>query len=415
MSFLIAKQPIFNKEGKRVAFEVFLRKKDNMYEYPKSVPYSRATYIIMEIILEQGIDRVGEGKRVMINVSLDSLINKAIESLNPKKLIIEIVEPQIPIGEIIYRQIVSIMEKYAHEGVIFSVDESQLNNERIAGLLDKVHIISVDVKKLNQKVVEMAKAKGKTLLISKIENEIEYEKAKSVGDLFQGIYLDSPFVLKEFQTAPYLKHTLLRLMATVHTAQSPKEVANFIATDVGMSAKILRLVNSAYYSPIKEIKSLEQACAMIGLKSLKNFLLVLAMNDYMSVENPELWKKSLIRAVIAQKIAEIINTKYEFDAYVIGLFSLIEEILHTDKIAFLKEVNISQEIIDGYTGKNVALRSILDYSIVLEESLKDILTTQDPTKVDAILNLEKLTGINRQTLVYIAKSAYDFAESVIRV
>ncbi|MCS6956890.1 MAG: HDOD domain-containing protein [Aquificaceae bacterium] len=415
MSFLIAKQPIFNKEGKRVAFEVFLRKKDNMYEYPKSVPYSRATYIIMEIILEQGIDRVGEGKRVMINVSLDSLINKAIESLNPKKLIIEIIEPQIPVGEIIYRQIVSIMEKYAHEGVIFSVDESQLNNERIAGLLDKVHIISVDVKKLNQKVVEMAKAKGKTLLISKIENEIEYEKAKSVGDLFQGIYLDSPFVLKEFQTAPYLKHTLLRLMATVHTAQSPKEVANLIATDVGMSAKILRLVNSAYYSPIKEIKSLEQACAMIGLKSLKNFLLVLAMNDYMSVENPELWKKSLIRAVIAQKIAEIINTKYESDAYVIGLFSLIEEILHTDKIAFLKEVNISQEIIDGYTGKNVALRSILDYSIVLEESLKDILTTQDPTKVDAILNLEKLTGINRQTLVYIAKSAYDFAESVIRV
>ena len=37
----------------RVAFEVFLRKKDNFYEYPKEVPYSRATYIIIEIILEQ--------------------------------------------------------------------------------------------------------------------------------------------------------------------------------------------------------------------------------------------------------------------------------------------------------------------------------------------------------------------------
>ena len=414
MSFLIAKQPIFDKEGKTFAFEIFLRKKDNVYEYPKSVPYGRATYIIMEIILEQGIDRVGEGKRVMINVSLDSLINKAIESLNPKKLIIEIIEPQIPVGEITYRQIVNIMEKYAREGVIFSVDESQLNNEKIAVLLDKVHIISVDVKKLNQKVVEMAKAKGKTLLISKIENEIEYQKAKSVGDLFQGNYLDSPSVLKEFQTAPYLKHTLLRLMATLHTAQSPKEVADLIATDVGMSAKILRLVNSAYYSPTKEIKSLEQACAMIGLKGLKNFLLVLSMNDYTSVENPELWEKSLIRAVIAQKIAEIIDPKYESDAYIMGLFSLIEEILHTDKIAFLKEINISQEIIDGYTGKNVALRSILDYSIVLEESLKDILTTQDPTKVDAILNLEKQTGINRQTLVHIAKSAYNFAKSVIR-
>ena len=33
--------------------EVFLRKKDNFYEYPKEVPYSRATYIIIEIKLEQ--------------------------------------------------------------------------------------------------------------------------------------------------------------------------------------------------------------------------------------------------------------------------------------------------------------------------------------------------------------------------
>jgi len=53
MSFLIAKQPIFDREGRRFAFEVFLRKKDNFYEYPKEVPYSRATYIIIEIILEQ--------------------------------------------------------------------------------------------------------------------------------------------------------------------------------------------------------------------------------------------------------------------------------------------------------------------------------------------------------------------------
>lgn len=30
-----------------------------MYEYPKEVPYSRATYIVIEIILEQGIERVG--------------------------------------------------------------------------------------------------------------------------------------------------------------------------------------------------------------------------------------------------------------------------------------------------------------------------------------------------------------------
>lgn len=415
MSFLIAKQPIFNKEGRRFAFEVFLRKRDNMYEYPKEVPYSRATYIVIEIILEQGIERVGEGKRVMINVSLDSLINKAIEALDPKKLIIEIIEPQVPVGEMVYRQILNAIDKYTERGVLFSISERNLENEKIAGLLDKISIISVDAKRLNQRILDLSKSKSKTLLISKIEDAEEYSRVSRVGDLFQGKYLEGPFILKEFQTAPYLKNTLLKLIAVAHSAQSPKEIANLIATDVGMTAKILRLVNSAYYSPIKEIRSVEQACAMIGLRNLRNFLLVLAMNDYVSVENPELWKKSLVRALIAQKIAEFIHPQYESEAYLIGLFSLIDEILGMDKIAFLKDVKIEQEIIDGYTGKNVHLRSILDYSIMLEEKFPELLNMQDPTKSDILVNLERLTGIDRQVLISIAKSSFDMADYILKV
>ncbi|MCX8076694.1 MAG: HDOD domain-containing protein [Aquificaceae bacterium] len=415
MSFLIAKQPIFDKAGNRVAFEIFLRKKDRMHEYPKEVPYSRATYIIMEIILEQGIDRVGEGKRIMINVSLDSLINKSIESLDNRKLIIEIMEPQIPIGDVVYKQAINMVDKYIQQGTIFSVDERQLSNEKIIGLFDKVHIISVDMKKLNQKVIDLAKAKRKTLLISKIENEKEYNNALSVGDLFQGMYLEKPIILKEFQTAPYLKATLLKLMATVHTAQSPKEIASLISTDVGMATKILRLVNSAHYSTVKEIKSVEQACAIIGLRSLKNYFMVLAMNDFIAVENPELWKKSLVRAIIAEKIAKIINPKYESEAYFMGLFSLIDEILNVDKISFLREVRVNQEIIDGYTGKNEQLRSILDYSIALEEKFKDLQASAKPLIEADLINMEMLTGIDRQKLFSIGQMAFQTAESILRL
>ncbi len=415
MSFLIAKQPIFNKEGKRVAFEVFLRKKENMYDYPKEVPYSRATYIVVEMLLEQGIDRIGEGKKVMINVSLDSIINKAIDALDLKKLIIDIIEPQIPLGEVVYKHILDRIDKYIERGVTFSINESYLNNTKLARLLDKVSIISVDVKRLNESIVEFARRNSKTLLVSRIESEEEFNKAKEVGNYFQGNYLETPFILKELRSAPYLKHTLLKIMAIIHSAQSTKEIANIISTDVGMSAKILRLVNSAYYSPIKEIKSVEQACALLGLKNLKNFLLLLAMNDYVSIENPELWKKSLIRALIAQRIAELIYPQYESEAYLMGLFSLIDEILGVDKIAFLKDINVGQEIIDGYTGKNAQLRSILDCSIILEEKLPEFLNMQGFIQNDIIANLEKLIGLSGQTLIDIAKSAFELADQILKI
>jgi EAL and modified HD-GYP domain-containing signal transduction protein len=112
VSFLIARQSIFDKEGRIVAYEVYLRKKGNTLEYPKEVPYNRSAYIIVEILTEHGIDRVGEGKRVMLNVSVDALLNRAFESLPPEKLIFELLKPQIQVGGVIIRQTLKSMGRF---------------------------------------------------------------------------------------------------------------------------------------------------------------------------------------------------------------------------------------------------------------------------------------------------------------
>ncbi|MFN3599159.1 MAG: EAL and HDOD domain-containing protein [Aquificaceae bacterium] len=415
MSFLIAKQPIFDKEGRKFAFEVFLRNKDSLYEYPKEVPYNRATYVIIEILLEQGIDKVSEGKRIMINVSLDSLINKALESFDPKKLVIEIIESQIPIGEVLYKQVMNAIDKYIQQGTIFSINKEYLKDEKLTKIFEKTQIISIDFNELDKDFVDRLRKTGKSILISKIENEKDYKKAQAYGDYFQGIYLEKPIVLKEFQSAPYLKSTLLKLMANIHRAESIKEIADVIATDVGMASKILRFVNSAYYSPVREIKDIYQACAMIGSRNLKNFLFTLAMNDYVSIENPALWKKSLIRALIAQGISEIIYPKYKVESYLMGLFSLIDRILNVDKIEFLKEIRIEPVVIDGYMGKNETLKMILDVSIILEEFISESSDAQTEAKENVMENLEKSLGIDKEILIQIAYDAYNKTNSLLNI
>jgi EAL and modified HD-GYP domain-containing signal transduction protein len=112
VSFLIARQSIFDKEGRIVAYEVYLRKKGNTLEYPKEVPYNRSAYIIVEILTEHGIDRVGEGKRLMLNVCVDALLNRAFESLPPEKLIFELLKPQIQVGGVIIRQTLKSMGRF---------------------------------------------------------------------------------------------------------------------------------------------------------------------------------------------------------------------------------------------------------------------------------------------------------------
>jgi Predicted signal transduction protein containing EAL and modified HD-GYP domains len=349
MSFLIAKQPIFNKEGKIVAYEVYLRKKGNLLEYPKEVPYNRSAYIIVEILAEHGIDRVGEEKRVMLNVSVDALLSRAFENLPMEKLIFELLKPQIQVGGVTITQTLKSMSRFKEAGGLFASYYELLEDERYQQFVEGSFFVSVDFSHLEDKRIEQLKAKGKKIIVTKIETKEQYEEALKVGDFFEGNYLESPYILKEFETAPYLKTTLLRLMSVVHSAQSTKEIAEFISYDVGLTAKLLRFVNSAYFSPIQEIRSVEQACSMLGLKNLRNFIFLLAMNDYISVENPKVWKRSLVRALLAKSVAERIAPDFEDTAYLAGLFSLMDEILGVDKISFLKEINIDKLIIDAYT------------------------------------------------------------------
>ena len=415
MSFLIAKQPIFDKEGRIVAYEVYLRKKGNILEYPKEVPYNRSAYIVVEILTEHGIDRVGEGKKVMLNVSVDALLNRVFENLPPEKLIFELLKPQIQVGEVIIGQALKSMSRFKEARALFASYYELLEDERYQKFVEESFFISVDFPHLNDKRIEQLKAKGKKIIVTKIETKEQYEKALKVGDFFEGNYLESPYILKEFEIAPYLKTTLLRLMSVVHSAQSTKEIAEFISYDVGLTAKLLRFVNSAYFSSIQEIKSVEQACSMLGLKNLKNFIFLLAMNDYISVENPALWKKSLVRALLAKSIAERIAPDFEDAAYLAGLFSLIYEILGVDKISFLKEINIDKLIIDAYTGENRKLRQILDIVSQLEERYSEILSSEDIFNVPLLLKIEELTGIYRSDIFQMLKDSYEKVDYIFNL
>jgi EAL and modified HD-GYP domain-containing signal transduction protein len=415
MSFLIAKQPIFDKEGRIVAYEVYLRKKGNVLEYPKEVPYNRSAYIILQILTEHGIDKVGEGKKVMLNVSVDALLNKSFENLPPGKLIFELLKPQIQVGEVVIAQTLKSMSRFKEAGALFASYYELLEDERYQKFVEESFFISVDFPRLNDRRIEQLKAKGKKIIVTKIETREQYEEALKVGDFFEGNYLESPYILKEFEIAPYLKTTLLRLMFVVHSAQSTKEIAEFISYDVGLTAKLLRFVNSAYFSPIQEIKSVEQACSMLSLKKLKNFISLLATNDYISVENPTLWKKSLVRALLAKSIAERIAPGLEDAAYLVGLFSLIDEILGVNKISFLKDINIDKLIIDAYTGENERLKQILDIVSQLEEGYSEILKSEDIFNVPLLLKIEELTSIYRSDLFQMLKDAYERADYIFNL
>jgi HD-like signal output (HDOD) protein len=105
---------------------------------------------------------------------------------------------------------------------------------------------------------------------------------------------------------------------------SPREFADLIALDQGLASKVLRLVNSAFYSLREPVASLRQACTLLGTNTLKSLVLSVSvknlLNDSCSgFDAVALWKHSVATAVASQRLAAILLPSLVEELYVGGL------------------------------------------------------------------------------------------------
>ncbi len=88
-----------------------------------------------------------------------------------------------------------------------------------------------------------------------------------------------------------------------------RDLENTIKMDPGLSAKILKVANSALYARQREVSNLQTAITLLGFKTIKSLvLLITASNMFSKSQNTAFykfyWKHSVINAFMARSIAE---------------------------------------------------------------------------------------------------------------
>lgn len=99
------------------------------------------------------------------------------------------------------------------------------------------------------------------------------------------------------------------------------DIVKILMADQILTSKILRVVNSAFYSPSSEITSLQQAIIFMGLKSVLSIVTVHTLSSISpgnADEVKEILRHSLFCAFIAKKIAIALRLDPE-EAFVCGL------------------------------------------------------------------------------------------------
>jgi HD-like signal output (HDOD) protein len=107
------------------------------------------------------------------------------------------------------------------------------------------------------------------------------------------------------------------------------EIGEILSTDPPLSAKVLKIVNSSFYSLPSKITSVNHAIKLLGINSVKNlalsFSLVNKFNNKISktLDHALFWKDSLIGAIAVKLIGEKIIKSFSDDIFFLGLLQNI--------------------------------------------------------------------------------------------
>ena len=126
------------------------------------------------------------------------------------------------------------------------------------------------------------------------------------------IEIDPKTFLYNHCELPSLPEILLEIQKLMSSNDfTANKIANLINNDTAMTAQVLKVANSAYYSFPKEIKDVKFAVAYMGINDIYRIVLSLSVVNTLSAGDKESFNKIWLHSVYTTLCARYLSRKYE--------------------------------------------------------------------------------------------------------
>jgi EAL and modified HD-GYP domain-containing signal transduction protein len=383
----IGRQPIYDNKVQVFGYELLFR--NNETNRANIIDGDIATsQVIVNTFMELGLDNIVGSKNAFLNLTRKFILGDYPLPFPKDKIIIEVLE-DIKAED----KIVTSLNRLSKQGFTIALDDFIYWNGA-EPLIEIADIVKIDLLPLNRDELEthvniLSKYKAK-LLAEKVETHEDFEFCKDLGfDYFQGYFFCQPNIVKGARL-PQNKIALMQLLSKLQDPSSSfQELEQIIGRDVGLSYKILRIINSAHFGLRRKIDSLRQALVILGLQNIRNWASLITLSNLDSKPH-ELIFTCMARAKMCELFASKLGADDTSSFFTVGLFSSLDALMDRPLEELLAPLPLSDEINQALLERKGSMGDVLNCAIAYEKGDWDNVKVNLPSAEIQNIYLEAL-------------------------
>lgn len=275
----VARQPIFDQISRVQAYELLYR--PGTGDVSDTSGAAATARVILAAVSDFGLDHLAGKADIHINLP-GELIRKPIDiPLPPDRVVLEVLE-DVEADD----AVVAGIKSYRSHGFRVALDDfAWAPGQGDPRLLPHVDSVKVDIlaqppETLADMVGEI-RARNIRLIAEKVETREQFVRCKAMGfSGFQGFFLQRPETFQGQRAEGFQPATLQVLAALQAPDYSTEAVEKLVSRDVALVHRVLRTLNSAYYSFPSPVSSIRHGVNLLGRDNLLKLCAILSLASF---------------------------------------------------------------------------------------------------------------------------------------
>lgn len=344
---VIARQAIVNEKREVFGYELF----DRSTARDAHTAASDAA-LLFNALSYAGAEALVGKKTVFINCTQESLAGGHLELIHPDKVVLEVptLAENATAAEIEAR--LQVFQGLRERGFRLAFNQHLLRRA-YASWLPMAAFIKLDLQTFALKdaaaLVKFARSHTNARIVAeKVETAEQFEHMRELGvPYFQGYWFAQPDLVHA-QTIRPSQATVVQLINLVRKQATTAEIEDLLKKDPTLSFQLLRFINSSGFGLSCEITSFRHAVMILGLKKLFRWAALLMTTSRSGGSAPAVGQTAVVRGRLMELLAaELLPPEEADNAFVVGVFSLLDVMLGVPLAKALESVALPQPVIDA--------------------------------------------------------------------